>query len=117
MATMSANSPMRTKPASTIGEIGFGAGLAATAIASVVRRRFFRDGARLLRMPPATAAALEAFSDGRVSKSLIAMPQTGPAGVAMRLGNAPNSRKLLRNKSQQRLIRLPEKVLMPALLP
>ena len=68
---ISANSAMRTKPASTIGEIGAGAGEDATASASGESG----GEAASMRMPPcsrsSTTAAPDAPITGRVLISLI----------------------------------------------
>ena len=67
ISTISANSAMRTMPASTIGEIGARRGLAATASASGDSAGgLSRRAARRARTRSSTAAALDALI-GRMS--------------------------------------------------
>jgi hypothetical protein len=58
---------MRTNPASTIGEIGAGAGLAATASASGDNDEILRKVRDTAPGRPTTAVALDALSGGRTS--------------------------------------------------
>ena len=62
---------MRTNPASTIGEIGAGVGLSATAFASAVSVWVRDSGPRRVGGRSAIAAALEALSEGRISVSVM----------------------------------------------
>ena len=105
-ATISANSAMRTKPASTIGEIGAGVGVAATASASGDSEWALAAARGAARRRSRTAAALGALSDGRVSVSVMAdaIHSAGRAHPAQRQGFSLNSRKFLGKKSQKRLI-------------
>src|SRR6185437_6712414 len=113
---ISVNSAMRTAPASTIGEIGIGAGLAATAMASGVSTEA-RDAARLRPLTPSAIAAALASSEGWISDSI--MRATTPPAL---LGDAaagvpPNSRKFLRKESQERLIGMGKNVLTAPVFP
>ena len=63
---------MRTKPASTIGEIGAGVGVAATASASGVSECVFAAARGVARTRSSSAVALLALIGGRVSVSVMA---------------------------------------------
>jgi hypothetical protein len=106
---------MRTKPASTIGEIGAGEGLSATASASGDRGCGFAAAREPARKRSMTAAALVALKDGRRSLSgmltpLLAPTQRGRGGGAFSL----NAWKFLGKNSQKRLIGVLKNLLTPA---
>ena len=103
-STISANSAMRTKPASTIGEIGAGAGVAATARASGVSERAFAPARGVARTRSRSVVAPAALIDGLVSVAVMVAVNDQPAARPGAAVNVPNSRIFLRKKSQKRLI-------------
>ena len=80
---------MRTKPASTIGEIGAGVGLSATASASAVSVRACDSGPRRVGARSAIAAALEALSDGRISVLVMVGAKLEPAAFGGATAKCP----------------------------
>src|SRR6185312_15799828 len=89
MRTIKANSAMRTKPASTIGEIGLGAGRPATSNASGVSVRALDAVRARAIMRSATAAAPATLIVERMSELLMRAPKAPAVLDQVHGGSAP----------------------------